>query len=174
MKNKDCHCSTTYLVVFPPFILEFSYQIGIATSSCTYLLIVTTDQNIWKLLDDQNTCLIISILQFGILQMYHNIVFILHSLPYNAKPKQVLRQEVYVSMHYDLPFKASSLMVFWEKRAIGFSHEIKYLTSMQRGQIIGATMCLHISILTTYHIQSSKNEKLITQVTDYKIGIPWF
>ena len=66
MKNKDCHCSTTYLVVFPPFILEFSYQIGIATSS-TYLLIVTTDQNIWKLLDDQNTRLIISILQFGIL-----------------------------------------------------------------------------------------------------------
>ena len=41
-------------------------------------------------------------------------------------------------------------MVFWEKRAIGFSHEIKYLTSMQRGQIIGATMCLHISILSNY------------------------
>ena len=104
----------------------------------TYLLIVTTDQN---------TCLIIStILQFRILQMYHNIVFILHSLPYNAKPKQVLRQGVYVSMHYDLPFKASSLMVFWEKRAIGVSHEIEYLTSMQRGQIIGAAMCLHIHI----------------------------
>ena len=55
-------------------------------------------------------------------------------------------------MHYDLPFKASSLMVFWEKRAKEISHEIEYLTSMQRGQIIGATMCLHISIPTTYHI----------------------
>ena len=149
---------STYLVVFPPFILEFSYQIGIATSS-TYLLIVTTDQNIWKLLNDQNTCLIISILQFRILQMYHNIVFILHSLPYNAKPKQVLRQGVYVSMHYDLPFKASSLMVFWEKRAKEISHEIEYLTSMQRGQIIGATMCLHISIQTIIY-RAQKRKKI--------------
>ena len=48
-------------------------------------------------------------------------------------------------MHYDLPFKASSLMVFGE-RAKGISHEIEYLASVQRGQIIGAAMCLH-----TYH-----------------------
>ena len=55
-------------------------------------------------------------------------------------------------MHYDLPFKASSLIVFREI-AKGISHEIEYLASVQRGQIIGAAMCLH----TYYRALKIKN-----------------
>ena len=76
MKNKDRISGKLSLQYYlPTQYFPLSYQSLVIKQVLqlvhTYLLIVTTDQNIWKLLNDQNTCLIISILQFRILQMYH-------------------------------------------------------------------------------------------------------
>ena len=61
-------------------------------------------------------------------------------------------------MHYDLPFKASStLMVFRGGRELKESPMRS--SSVQRGQIIGAAMCLH-----TYHRALKMKNVAITNI----------